>query len=308
MKNNNLFIIFAINGFGNRYNAILNGVIFANKHNLNFKICWDPCNESEVEFNDVLEKSSHETITHAQFFTIAKQPEFKIYLLRDTEYRQLTYDDRVFTCLRRTWMWKHFSMLLEKKVEFISIDQINKINNGIFLSSSIKNLNYDSNVHQVMSQFPIKKYITETAKKFIKEKNIDKTVEGLMIRKTDAFLYTYRNAMAYIGEICIPQDSIRDSDENYYFSYVNENPHRRFFVMSDDINVVNMFKNLPNVIVCDIQPAIIFDKKTNNLYRDKQSVINGLINLIILTRTNINTQTTNSTFLNVAKLYQHINF
>jgi hypothetical protein len=129
--------------------------------------------------------------------------------------------------------------------------------------------------------------IVNTALNFINNNNIDANTTGLMLRGTDGIYH-----------------GIQSSIQKCY-SYVQNQKSDRFFIMSDEDSIIKKFYELENVITYPTRSFVKFNKESMALYRDKQSVIDGIINLLILSRTNI-LNTTNSSFLKVAKLYSQI--
>tara|TARA_X000000950_G_scaffold265180_1_gene339183 strand:- start:23 stop:805 length:783 start_codon:yes stop_codon:yes gene_type:complete len=166
-----------------------------------------------------------------------------------------------------------------------------KIPEYVDLTSTIQNL----------LQIKPKKYIIEKVSDFINRYNIDSNVIGIHIRKTDF---------------------VEDIDINFWVDTVMSNPSKRYFVCSDEEKVESKFNCFPNVIVHPKkeyvikriydQPWIVKDYEYKgkllqyNVSRSKQSVMEALCDLLILSHTDIQDTSKYSTFLHLAKYYKTI--
>lgn len=140
-----------------------------------------------------------------------------------------------------------------------------------------------------------KREILDKVSGFVNQYNIDSNVLGLHIRKTD---------------------SSEEVDVNFWIDTILSNPSKRYFVCSDSEVEENKFKCFPNVIVHPKQeyvrkrwrdkPWIFSNEEGKNVVRSKESVIEGLHDLLILSHTNIQDTNKYSTFLQLAKYYQTI--
>lgn len=152
-----------------------------------------------------------------------------------------------------------------------------------------------------LSSIQISTPVRTIAADFCKEKQIDDSVFGLHIRKTD------------FG------DAVNDEE---LFQLAANTP-RRFFVCSDDAEVNDRFSQLPN---CNVFPKSHFPQKRIkdaawlswnvdeegrqfpfNIDRSEEATIEGLIDLLILSRTTL-IRTSHSTFLNMALLFKSTGF
>ena len=140
-----------------------------------------------------------------------------------------------------------------------------------------------------------KREIIDKVSGFVNQYNIDSNVIGLHIRKTD---------------------SSEGVDINFWINTILSNPSKRYFVCSDSEAEENKFKCFPNVIVHPKQeyaikrwrrrPWIYSNNKGKNVLRSKESVIEALHDLLILSHTNIQDTNKYSTFLQLAKYYNSI--
>ena len=97
--------------------------------------------------------------------------------------------------------------------------------------------------------------------------------------------------------------------------------NNRFFICSDNKNTEDQFCKLANVItytkthyVEKINSNVDWNQSPDsnscntNVMRNSESVIQGFIDMLILSRTNIISPDVGSTFLQFSKLYSHIEF
>jgi hypothetical protein len=152
-----------------------------------------------------------------------------------------------------------------------------------------------------LSSLSLNRQVLEKATEFCRANSIDETVYGLHIRKTD------------FG------DKINDQE---LFQVVATRA-ARFFVCSDDEEVNNRFAELANCAVFKknhfpqkrLESANWLHWVTDaegrkfpfNIERSEESVVEGLIDLLILSRTQLVT-TSHSTFLTMAGIFKRVGF
>ena len=151
-----------------------------------------------------------------------------------------------------------------------------------------------------MSNFKIKENIKNKVDEFCIKNNIDKNVLGIHFRKTDFQTFL---------------------DEDKTFAYMSMNPQTNFFICSDSLETEKKFDILNNVIIYPKNSYVtkLVDGSWNdltidnegrqmkfNVNRSRESVIEGFIDLLILSKTNI-VVNSHSSFLKFAKLYNKIN-
>lgn len=152
-----------------------------------------------------------------------------------------------------------------------------------------------------LRQMRINADVFRTATDFCTAHQIDGEVLGLHIRKTD------------FGDAV---------DDKGLFDLVSHSP-KRFFVCSDSEEVNTRFAALPN---CSVFPKTSFPQKllvdggwnamttddqgrafTFNITRPEDSIIEALVDLLILSRT-LHVKTSHSTFLNMAMIFKGTGF
>ncbi len=159
-----------------------------------------------------------------------------------------------------------------------------------------------ADVHAAVRSLELAPDVAQRARAFCDTHAIDRQVIGLHIRKTD------------FG------DRI---DDEALFDEVSRSTQQRYFVCSDSADVNRRFTQLPN---CDVFEKTAYPEKVQahagwlhwttdadgrnfpyNIERGAQSVIEGLIDLLILSRTEMRV-TSGSTFLAMARLFQAAGF
>jgi hypothetical protein len=137
---------------------------------------------------------------------------------------------------------------------------------------------------------------------FSERHNINKTVIGLHVRKTD------------FGQ---------KVNENFLVDLVRSNPKQKYFVCTDELSVTNKFSIFSNCIQYEKSdyPTRLNEfsgwnsgtvdnigRNFNfNITRSRQATINGLIDLCLLSKTNMVT-TSSSSFLSLAMLFDQAQF
>lgn len=143
------------------------------------------------------------------------------------------------------------------------------------------------NLVRVAKELKFNSDIVSRSKKFIKEYTIDQDVVGVHLRATDFNTY-------------IPK-----FEEEY--SWIQQQPDTRFFVLSDDPTIEGKFNELENVI---IRNKDFYVEKVNqesswiqNVERTSESVFDALIDLTVFSHTNILINSL-STFLKTALIFK----
>lgn len=110
---------------------------------------------------------------------------------------------------------------------------------------------------------------------------------------------------------------LRATDFNTYipkfdkeYKWIEDQPDEKFFVLSDDPNIEKKFNNLDNVVVRRKEHYVEKENKDSgwcgNVERTSESVMDALIDLTILSKTNIMVNSPSS-FLKTALLLRKIN-
>lgn len=272
-------IIFCDGGLGNRLGVLIGGILTAQQLNRTPILCWPENTWCGCNFNDLFD-SEYEVLNLDinELFTQNKSKKFIIH-----ENQTNLQLEQYYPNLETIDFFKNI------KDEIV-----------IYYHNSIPNYFNQNEVLSILDKFKIKFYIKDKVINFCEEKNIDSNTVGIHFRKTDF--------QHFLNE-----------EETY--KYIISNPQINFFICSDSFETEEKFNILSNVITYPKNHYVkklkggtwndlIIDNEGRqfnfNVNRTKESVIEGFIDLLILSRTNIIIES-HSTFLKFAKLYKNIN-
>lgn len=259
----NLYI-YCDGGFGNRYGTLLGGLIFAEKHNLNPVINWRDSRWCRLPFNSIFQSD----------LDVMKEKTLH------------HFDD----CIR----------LMHENTDGVSMHE--NINNISSIDAIEIDDRYDyvynnnwippwmdmQSVIKVSKNLKFLDSLKNVADIFANKKGINSFTVGVHLRATDFNTY-------------IPK-----FDKEY--QWIEQQPEQKFFVLSDDPNVERKFNTLSNVVIHKKQHYV---EKINsgastwceNIERSSDSVVDSLIDLLLLSKTNILINSPSS-FLKTALLLQ----
>lgn len=272
-------IIFCDGGLGNRLGVLIGGILTAKKLNRIPVICWPENTWCGCSFNDIFD-SKYQIINLSINELFSKNINNKFILHENQTNINIKY-------------YHH------------TIDTINLLKNNndttiIYYHNSIPVYFNDTEVLNTLKEFDINVNIKNKVENFCLEKSIDINTKGIHLRKTDFHHF-------------INEDEI--------YSHIVATPNIRYFLCSDSLETEEKFNILNNVIINlknhyvekfkeGSWNDVIIDNEGRhfnfNVNRTKDSVIEGFIDLLILSKTTIIVET-HSTFLKFAKLYNKIN-
>jgi hypothetical protein len=276
-------LIFCDGGLCNRLNTLFFGLILRKRFCHAWEVAW-PCNSW---CGAPLEKLFDLDISvHNKPITYYKEHEKKFGIL--IHYNDGNFDTNLVTFNTGFSTYSQYEFYL------------NSHDNVFYYNNLIPNFVSLDEIRQGIDTLKISSPIFERANTFCQSNNIDETVYGIHIRKTD------------FGD--------RVNDEEL-FRIVSTKPSR-FFVCSDDEEVNNRFATLPNCSVFKkthfpqkrLESASWTDWTTDsegrnypyNIDRSEESVIEGLIDLLILSRTQLVDSSPHSTFLKMAGIIKRV--
>lgn len=275
-------------GLGNHVNGMISGLALAEKLNRIPIVIWPITNECQVSYYDIWEKSELQIVesTISNFFKN---------ILTDS-YDMISYGmDRL----------KSFPFIDDSKITRLinDIDEhiydldITNDNLVYYYCRKIKPFLWEKSGEKLCS-LRIKKYLTDYVKDFIIKNNISPgNTNGMHIRLTD---------------------SNRTLDTVYLEDLIKLNQNHKFYVCSCSEEMEDKLKTYKNVI---INPKKEYGKKLNdgnwrdyiidedgrkkpaNVFRSKESILDGFKDLLILSKTNI-LETTDSSFRDMAIFYK----
>ena len=265
---NNIYI-FCNGSLGNRLGALIGGLFCSEILNYNPIIVWPRTNWCGCPFNQLFEN--------------------------DIKVLDKNIDDLFSQDLTANFMVHHnfskYNLVNMYNHSLLNLDLLKNQNKDLYYThNAIPEFVNEENILRILSTLKIKKQILENFENFSKENNL-KNVLGIHFRKTDAQTDTY------------------NSNEDYYYNLI-EKSNDRFFICSDDFETENKFKKLNNVISFNkTEYASKLDPNygwINNVNRTETSVIEAFIDLLILSKTKILSDSI-STFLYFAKKYNKLN-
>lgn len=266
-------------GLGNRLNSLIGGLIISKFLNREPIICWPQNSWCGCSFDDLFYKEYK--VIDQDIVSLFAENINEIFLIHENQ-----------TQIKINSFYPDFStinLLKNKKEE-----------NIIYYNNSIPGFCDQQDILFFLKKLKIKHKIKKSVQDFCSKHKINEKTIGIHLRKTDF------------------KSNINDED---IFNYIKINSSVNFFICSDSEGTENYLKALTNVVINKkkfyVQKYqegdwndIITDYEGRqfgfNIKRSKESVIEGFIDLLILSRTNIIIES-HSTFLKFAKLYKNIN-
>lgn len=272
------FHIYCDGGFGNRFNGLISGLLLAEAAGIKPVVIWPRNNWCGAAFKDIFEND----------FEIIER-ELSTYVPEKNSYHFLMTED-------------HLGMAVQYKSP-LNLSTLSEATS--YLKSNNKDVYFHtplipsylplSLVLEKIKELKIQSYILNQARDFISANDLLDFC-GLHIRKTD------------FGSNAV--------DDNMFYDVVNNSKGSKYFVCSDDEQVEARFKLLPNVFVYPKKSYV--SKKIEgewnditldhsgraypcNVERSTQSVIDAVVDWLILSESNIITSSA-STFLRSALL------
>lgn len=272
--------IYCDGGFGNRFNSLLSGLFLAWACNREPLIIWPQTRWTEASFTDIFN---------------SKVPEFKDFN-KDTFFTEY---DPINLVHWNPWganVEQHNCMGI-----YMGIDQFLKDRqdrNVLFYTSIICPWVDTNNLKQIVDMVPFRDDIINTAREFINTNFGYDEYYGLHVRRTD---HAYQ------------------LDEEEFISQMNSDKDKLYFVCSDDRSAEDKFKNAcSNVRTYDkksyvemLDPNGGWNTVTSdefghqfafNVKRSRLSVIEAMVDLLVLSRSNVINTDHRSTFLQTALL------
>jgi hypothetical protein len=277
-------LAFCDGGLCNRLNVLIFGLILRKKYGHNWELAWPKNTWCGAGFSKLFDLDA---VVHDQPITYYKEHEQKFNFLIHENQGNFEAD------------------LIRYNTDFLNYSQyelfLNSYESVFYYNNLIPKFVSFDEIRDGLNNLRINNGVYAKATEFTQLNNINESVYGLHIRKTD------------FG------DKIND---NELFQLVSTRA-ARFFVCSDDEEVNNRFAQLPN---CSVFKKFHFPQKRVetahwlhwntdaegrnfpfNIDRSEDSVIEGLIDLLILSRTQL-VNTSHSTFLNMAGIFKAVNF
>lgn len=277
-------IIYCDGGFGNRYNALISGLVAADILGYKAEICWPTNNWCEAEYSDLFEG------------TTTVRTENLIDFVGDAHnYLVLSHDLRNAEYLSVPFVSAYGFTSESEFAEYCRNDG----RDVFFYPALVPSWISPEKLYLVAAKFPFHIELIEAAESFINE-NFHGYFYGIHLRRTDLVL-GYSDAE--VGEI------------------VTGHPDHLFFICSDSADSEKSAAQYPNVRVhvkhsyvdrqigdkgwTDITLDTSKRAYYSNIRRNAQSVRDAVVDLLILSRSVI-VGKTSSTFMNVARFLKKL--
>lgn len=258
--------IYCDGGFGNRYGTLLGGLAVSNHYNLLPVVNWRDTSACRLPFDEIFDNKEIEIIDEP--------------LQNFTDCVLMMHQD--FVIGKNNYNVNGFSGIESLP---ITEDEDYVYNNNWIPAWMNENLIIES-----AKTIPFKDFYLETSNKFIEENEINEFTIGVHLRATDF-------------DTVVPK-----FDREY--RWIQNQQENKFFVLSDDKSTEHKFNKLDNVIVRNkdhyVEKVNQNSSWCDNVERTKESVIDSLIDLTILSRTNIIINSPSS-FLKTSLLLKKIN-
>lgn len=272
--------IYCDGGFGNRFNGLISGLAIAEEAHLAPVIVWPSNNWCRARFNEIYS---------AQMVVLDR--ELATYVPDKLSFQFLWTEDHL-------GMGVDFRSPLQlESMEAVKSYLASSENDVFYHSPLIPGFIDPATIQRLIRNLHFLQEIQSRADAFIHDNDLN-VFFGIQIRKTDF--------------------GANGADEQNLFDLISGCPDKRFFVCSDDADVEKRFKQLRNVAIYPKRAHVekLVDGGWNqhtadcsgriyacNINRNAQSVIDAIVDLLILSRSQV-VRTSNSTFLNTALLLQ----
>jgi len=281
---NNTHIVFCDGGLSNRLNTLLFALLLKEKYGHNWEISWPINNWCGADFNSLFSINLNINKLTLNDYK-EKQNNFTLLLHEN----QIEFDESL--------IYYHKDIeSYEKYLYFLNGDKpIFYFHNLIPACADL------GDIKMGMQSLRINPEIESLAINFCNKNNINDSVFGLHIRKTD------------FGNLV---------DDEALYDLVLNSPHR-FFVCSDDENVNDRFSKLKNCSVfnkkCFPEKSVLNSSWNSatvddqgrtfnfNIKRSEESIVEALVDLMILSKTT-HVDTSSSTFLRMSMLFKATNY
>lgn len=270
--------IFCDGGLGNRLGVLIGGMLTSNKLKRMPILCWPENSWCGCSFTDLFH-NEYELI-NLNINELFNQNKYNTFLIHENQ-----TDLQINHCY--------------PSLENVESLKNNNDENIIYYHNSLPDYYNQEQVLSILSIFRVKNEIKNILEEFCNQNVIDLKTFGIHLRKTD-----------FINFI----------NEEESFKYIESKPNVKFFICSDSSETEEKFLTLSNVFAYkkkyyveklkegDWNDLIVDTEGRRfnfNVNRSRESVKEAFIDLLILSRTNIITQS-HSSFLNFAKLYKNI--
>lgn len=264
---------FCDGGLGNRLGSLVGAMHLCERIGSELVILWPKTRWCDAEFIDFFEPSQK-------------------YITCESDVKKIVQRNAISIC--DTHIKHDLPNLRHIYPENDSFESFGKYEKILHSNNTPYHFMDEDRISSLLSKLKINKNILERVSKFVLENKIDDSVLGLHIRKTDHQL--------------LP--------DSFYYNFIESQQDKKIFVCSDDEKIENdLSSKYENIITRKKQSYVqkyqVGDWRIGdefNVYRSKNSVIDGFVDMLILSKTSIVKVSDASTFLKFAlhfKKYIH---
>lgn len=287
---NKQIIFICDNGLTNRIMSLINAILFSKINNTLVHIYWPLNNTCDCSYFDIFKMSPNiNVLTEYEFTNYIKNNKVIHISTRELKELNLNFEN----------INNYNIKIIDEKYENENILKYMQDENAVYLFSyyylASWALNNEKDIYKVYDELEFTDNIKYKIDNFVKTNNINHDVYGIHIRLTDSTFVI--NNLDLITKI-----------KNDITSILLNNKNQRFYLASDDGEIKDIFlKEFKQNII--INKCTEFNKITNNsnclwgnkyecnnIYRSKQSVIDGFIEFNILNNTLFKYPTGSSTY------------
>lgn len=271
-------ILFCDGGLGNRLGVLVGGLLIANELNREPIVCWPENTWCGCSFKDLYVPNFD--LIDLDINTLFTQNQERKFLIHENQ----------------TNLTLHTHYPNRDNIEFFKTLEDDTV---IYYHNAIPEFYSEEQILSTLDSLKVKQEIRDRVNTFCTHKKINTATLGIHFRKTDFQVFL---------------------DEDEVYRQIEANSQTSFFICSDSLETENKFRSLLNVYVYPKKEYVkkfqegswndlIVDNEgrqmTFNISRSKESVIEGFIDLLILSRTTILVES-HSSFLRFSKLYSKI--
>lgn len=266
--------IYCDGGFGNRFNSLISGLIISNVGNFDPVILWPSTHSCRSEFGSIFE-SRFNVINETLHYFLKDQSLYAYFMHGNF----LNFSEPI--------IHPNLFNSIDEFVNHLNLVEKNKL---VYNNDSIPNY-IDWSFIKKNFLLNFRENIIKESENFIELNSLNEYF-GIHLRDTDFHQY----------------DDMSRYDK--YYSLINSNKDKKYFVCSDNKELEKRFSYLPNVYIRRkkkyVEKQNTDSQWSNNIERSHESVIESLIDLTILSKSNI-IKTSESSFLKTAQLLNFIN-
>lgn len=269
-------------GFGNRFNALIVGILISKIGNFEPIVLWPSTNWCRTLFYDIFDYDVKVIEDNLSYFSD-----------NYNEYEFIMHNNflNLPVQVHNPNIFSGFLSL----VDFLKTSKFDKL---VYNNDSIPHYAHGSELYEVINQLKFCNQIISSADKFIKVNNLNDNFYGVHLRNTDFY------------------NPHKPNFEKLYIE-ISNNEDKKYFVCSDDQELENKFNQLENVFIYpktkyveklteegDWRSVIVDDTGVEypfNVERTDESVKQAMIDLYILSKSDI-IKTSDSSFLQTASL------